>query len=143
VSIEINDGAIDEAHNEAARRILRSIVFFQTQQRERMNVPNTGVRKTRTRDTVAGPKGSSYTVYSGPSKPGEYMHKITGQGQKGVVYGPEDPGGIIAEGFKGRIGQAENSWYIPYLELELDRLGYRKTADDLRELVAAILGTRA
>ena len=42
-------------------------------------------RKTRTRNTSGGVKGSSYTVYGSPSDPGSPPHKRTGHLQANIV----------------------------------------------------------
>lgn len=153
--VEFNiDAAVREAQLRMAERLLRAAVFFQTVHKQMLNVPNTGVRMKRKRDTrqiigmsmVTGfRKGSTYTVYPNPSKPGEYSRKITGQGQSGVVYGPETADEVIANGLTVMIGhrafmndgKAFN--YIVHHEKKMNRLGYAKTADTIRPQMVAIL----
>lgn len=161
------EGDIDLAVQEALRRVangmLRAMVFFQTTHMQMLNVPNTGTTMRRQRDTrqivgmsiVTGfKKGSSYTVYLNPSKPGEYPHKITGQGQAGVTYGPYTAEQIIADGMVSHIGHRAfmsgqkfgrktaqgTGWnYMVTLEEHMNRLGYKKTAETIRGQVAALV----
>lgn len=148
------DAAVREAQLRMAERLLRAAVFFQTIHKQMLNVPNTGVRMKRKRDTrqiigmsmVTGfRKGSTYTVYPNPSKPGEYSRKITGQGQSGVVYGPETVDEVVANNLTVMIGhRAFNNKgkafnYIVHHETKMKRLGYAKTADTIRPQMVAIL----
>lgn len=146
MSINVNIGAaMEEARREAAERLLRAAVYFQDQQRQRVGVSSPGERRRRTRDTVAGKKGSTYTVYPSPSKQGEYPRKQTGKGQADIVYGPETAAEIIAEGLKVRIGGVVNNDnpkvgnHLLFLELERQRLGFAKTAADIEPQIKGIL----
>lgn len=112
--------AAERVKREMASRLLRAAIFFQTQQMQRLNRSN--------------PR-----PYKEPSVAGEYPRKRTGAGQAGVVYAPLTIDGIIAAGLRVRLGQTRNSWYILMLEIFRDRLGYRKTLEDLRPQIAAIL----
>lgn len=132
--------ALADLHDELARRLLRAAVLFQTEHRRRVSVPNTGVRRRRVRDTVAGKKGSSYTVYPNPSKPGEYPHLITGQGRSGsAVYEPDTVGGVVAAGLVIRIGVTQAGRHMAILERYRQRKGLIDTAHDLRGQLAAVL----
>lgn len=169
------DVAVQSALNRVANGMLRAMVFFQTTHMQKLNVPNTGVSVKRKHDTrqiigmsiVTGfKKGSTYTIYPNPSKPGEYPRKITGQGQAGVVYGPTTAEAIIDNGMVAHIGhlaflagqtfgqggrktaQGTHAPGLPYnyivgLEKDHDRLGYAKTAELTRDQVAALVMQRA
>lgn len=123
----------------AAKRLLVAARFYVDQHRLRLNVPNTGERRTRTRNTAGGPKGSTYTVYAHPSKPGEYPHKITGHGQQGVAYQPASVAEVAASLFV-RIGYFRPVRYMLVLELFRRRLGLVKTLRDLRATLKRIIG---
>jgi hypothetical protein len=150
--------AIRQAQLMMAERMLRAALYFQTAHKQNLNTPNSGVRHRRTRNTAAGKKGSSYTTYDNPSRPGEFPHKITGQGQAGVMYGPETPEEVIDktdmvvrighrafmggdEFRKGRTASGGGFNYMVHLERQMDRLGYMKTADMVRsQMAATVLG---
>jgi hypothetical protein len=62
----------------------RAVEFFVGKLREAISVPNTGVRKKRRRNTVAGRKGSTYTIYPNPAPKGQPPHLRTGWLRKHV-----------------------------------------------------------
>ncbi len=64
--------------------VARATEFLWAAARQQVNIGNTGVRVTRKRSTSRGAKGSSYTIYPNPSRPGESPHKITGWGQSHI-----------------------------------------------------------
>lgn len=120
MSIIINDQAFEQVKLEAAQRLQRAAVFFVQQHQTKLSVSNPSPYKT-------------------PSKPGEYPRKRTGAGIGGVVFSPVDPRGIIEGGFKVRIGQMQNSWYMLHLENNMDRLGFQETLGRLRGHLNTIL----
>ncbi len=117
------DAALEGAKLMMAKRLLRAMQFLQQQHIERVSKP---VVKIGGRVIER-------------SKPGEYPRLETGHGRTGVVYAPQTPEEIVAEGLVVRLGQMRNSWYMLHLELHKDRLGFIKTADDLREMVKALI----
>ncbi len=117
------DGALDKVKREAASRLLRAAVYFQSEHMRRLNKSNPRPHKTS-------------------SLPGEYPRKRTGAGQAGVVYAPASIEGIIKEGLRVRVGQTRNSWYMLFLELFKNRAGYLKTIQDLKPRVMAMLGVK-
>jgi hypothetical protein len=137
MSLNVAD-AIEQLRREAANRLLRAAVYFQTQHQQRLGVPNTGTARKRTRDTVAGKKGSQYTVYLNPSRPAEYPHKVTGAGQANVTYGPETQDEVAKE-LKVRIGLKPLGGHLAILEFKRDRLGFLKSAAELQDQVKALL----
>lgn len=162
MTIEFNAAAlIREGQLQMADRMLRAAVFFQTAHKQMLNVPNTGVRMRRKRDRTLKDgtflkKGSGYTIYPDPSKPGEYSRKITGQGQSGVVYGPETKEDVVdrndmavmighrafmgGEEFRrGKSAEGGGFNYIIHHEMKMQRLGYRKTAETIRPQITAIV----
>lgn len=155
VQFNVN-AVVEEAKRKMAERMLRAAVFFQTAHKQMLNVPNTGVRMRRQRTTVAGKKGSSYTIYPNPSRPGEYPHKITGQGQSGVVYGPETVADVVDRGDmtvlighrafrggeeyrRGKSAKGEGFNYMVHLERKRHRLGYAKTTETIRDQMRALI----
>ena len=161
MSVESNiDAAVREAQLRMAERLLRAAVFFQTTHKQMLNVPNTGVRMRRKhdrtlKDGTVMKKGSGYTIYPNPSKPGEYSRKITGQGQSGVIYGPETAEAVVANDLtvmighrafmggeefkKGKFAEGGGFNYIVHHERKMNRLGYQKTAQTIRNQIAAIV----
>ena len=91
----------------------RAAVFYHARCRQAVNVANTGERRTRTRDTVAGAKGSGYTVYNKPSQPGEAPHKITGKGQSEIVWEHNDQPKRPAV----RVGVKKGGMHMIFLEV--------------------------
>jgi hypothetical protein len=94
----------------AADILLRMAVTLQVHLMQRLNTPNTGQRVRRTRTTVAGPRGSQYTIYPNPSRPGEYLHKRTGWAQAHVVYEPTTPSEVAQKGYV-RVGWGKSAFY--------------------------------
>jgi hypothetical protein len=76
-----------------------------------LNVPNSGVKKKRTRDTSRGKKGSTYTIYPDPSQPGEPPRLRTGwlRNHVGRVYDKAE--------LKSRVGLKAGAFYGLVLEL--------------------------
>lgn len=88
--------------------------FYLTAAKRAVSTPNTGKRRVRKRDTNRGKKGSSYTIYPGPSKPGEPPRLRTGFGRQNVV--------MNWSGWKTkepwvRVGVTRNGMYMFYLEV--------------------------
>lgn len=118
--MSLNVGAaMDQVRQEAADRLLRAAVFFQTQHQARVGVSN--------------PR-----PYLNSSKVGEYPRKRTGGGQAGVVYGPEMPA-EVAQALKVRLGLLPSAAHLAILEFGRERLGFIKTAADLEGQVQTIL----
>jgi hypothetical protein len=96
--------------------LLRATIQAYALCRAAVNVPNTGQTRKRVKDTTArggGPKGSQYTVYERPSRPGEPPHKITGTGQSNIVYEANDN----AKNPATRLGVRQGGKHMIYLEL--------------------------
>ena len=123
MGIKFNQGAVDAAKKEAAQRLQRAAVFFVTNHQSRLGISNPRPHKT-------------------PSLPGQYPRKRTGFGIAGIITAPTSAAGIAAEGYRVRIGQIENSSYMLILELYKNRLGFKRTADDLRDRIKIILGSK-
>lgn len=85
----------------------------------------------------AGPKGSRRTIYTRPSKPGEYPRKRTGFGQASVMLDTHDVN-EIARTLRVRVGYQANAHYMPILELYRDRKGLIDTLKDLRPQLEAL-----
>ncbi len=78
--------AVDAVIGAAWEGLVRAVVYYHTELLQALNTSAGPVRVKRTRNTVAGAKGSSYTIYTQPSKPGEPPHKRTGWLQGHVQY---------------------------------------------------------
>ena len=72
----------------------------------------------RKRNTVAGKKGSRYTKFMRPSKPGESPHARTGHGRSSIVF--EFNGSQVDP--RVRVGVRKNAIYMAYLELGTRRV---------------------
>lgn len=92
------------------RGIQRAVEFFVARLQDELNVPAIREKKTRTRDTSAGPKGSQYTVYHG-SAPGEPPRKRTGNLQKAIAREYDEAN------MKARVGIRLSAFYGLFLEL--------------------------
>ena len=95
-----------------------------------VNKPNTGRSVKRTRATRRGKKGSSYTIYPNPSRPGEPPRKITGLGQRSITFKKiawhHFRVGVQKVGFYMAIHEFKNrSWLLRT---------YRKRAQSLKAL---------
>lgn len=138
-----------QAQQAAGKRLLRAALYFVQYHQQKTGLSAEPYTRTRTRTTSRGPKGSTYTDYARPSRPGEYPRKRTGGGQANILYDPPTPAGAGAEG-KVRIG-ARNLQLIGnpplphmlFLESKRDRLGFRQSAADLKDQIRALLEAAA
>lgn len=109
---------IDQA---TAEGLQRAGIFYHTACKQKVNKSNAGVRKTRTRNTKAGKKGSQYTIYPNSSKPGEPPRARTGFGRQNIVY--EFNGDVKNPAV--RVGVQRNGRYMFSLELGTKRVAAR------------------
>ena len=117
------DAAAAKVEREMAKRLLRAATFFQVQHMNRVSRPNVKIGRK----------------WVDNSKPGEYPRLRTGHGRAGVVMDASSIDDVVANGMRIRIGQSQASWYMPFLELERDRLGYIKSAEELIAMVMALV----
>lgn len=96
-----------------ATGLIRAAIFLHARCRAAVSIPNTGTTRKRTRSTAGGEKGSQYTTYDNPSKPGEPPHKRTGFGQSSIVweYNDNKRNPIV------RVGVTAKAIYMAFLEL--------------------------
>jgi hypothetical protein len=121
MSVTWNGAAAKEKMlNEAARRMQRTAQYFQTQVMARFSVSN--------------PR-----PYLNSSKPGEYPRKRTGNLIANILWGPTSISDIKAEGLKVRAGVGAPARYGAILELFKARLGFVRTAEDLRPVLKVML----
>lgn len=92
----------------------RAVVFFWQQCVEVVNESADPVYVRRKRNTVGGKKGSQYTRYANPSKPGNPPHKRTGIGQASIKYEFDE------EGKAARVGIEAVGKHMGFLELARD-----------------------
>jgi hypothetical protein len=118
--------------------LLRAVTFYFNTLQAALQTPNTGTRKRRTRNTVAGAKGSTYTVYDHPSQAGSPPHKITGWLAKNVIR--EEDKSLL----QARVGLTKLAIYGLFLELGTIRMHARPwlqaTLDKVRGQLAALIG---
>lgn len=94
-------------------RIRRATEFLFQTVKTTLSVPNSGERKKRTRNTVAGKKGSTYTVYPNPSKRGDAPRLRTGHG-RGHVQREYDK-----DALRSAVGLQPGAKYMLFHELGL------------------------
>jgi hypothetical protein len=102
---------VNQLEREAWERLVRTAEYFTQKLQEAVNTPNTGVRVRRKRDTVAGPRGSSYTIYPDPAIAPEAPHKRTGWGQRNIAQF-RDRGSMTI-----KVGERQNAAYMIWLQL--------------------------
>lgn len=107
---------VDECRKQLRAASIKGVELAGLKVREAMQDvvgrPNTGVSVQRQRDTAAGKKGSSYTIYPNPSKPGEPPKVRSSYGQANI-FNRMFPGEA-----KVKIGVGENAIYMAYLEFQ-------------------------
>lgn len=118
MGVEINHTLIEAAAREMAHRLLFAGQFFINHHRQRV---------------------SKSFHDNGPSKPGEYLHLRTGYGRAGVMMDATSIEDVIRNGMRIRIGQSELSWYMVHQERNRQRLGFAKTAEDLKDQIRFIV----
>jgi hypothetical protein len=111
------DAALKLTTEAAAETLLRMAIRLQTYLMEKLNVLSPRKSVKRTRNTVAGAKGSSYQIFTDPSKAGEYLKKRTGWAQAHVVIEPTTVAGIAQAGHV-RIGWGASAFYGAAWELK-------------------------
>lgn len=114
--------------------IRRATEFYLQTLKTLVNTPNTGTRKKRVRTTAGGAKGSTYTVYDHPSKPGEYPRKVTGHGQAGLKREYDE------KALASRVGVMANVKYMATLELFRNRKLLMATLKDYWDQLATLAG---
>lgn len=87
VTVKFHDKKFVEGFEKAtATGLMRAGRYYHAELQRVVSVPNSGVRKRRTRNTSRGPKGSTYTVYPKPAPEGQPPRLRTGFGRKNVVF---------------------------------------------------------
>jgi hypothetical protein len=97
----------------------RAVVFFWNTLINVLNVSNPGERVKRKRNTKAGVKGSTYTIYPHPSRPGEPPRARTAWLKGHVQYELEK------ETLSARVGVGLAARYGLYLELGTRKMAAR------------------
>lgn len=98
----INDNSVEFLHEvemEAAQRILDAMLYLRFEYQQKVD-----------------------KLFPPASVPGEYPRRRTGQGQDGCHVFPTTAEEIVTAG-GCYIGFTHESWYMPYLERERNRLG--------------------
>ena len=134
--VKHEEQALEMIKVSAWERLLRVIEFFWLQVQLALNVSAGPKYVRRQRNTVAGPGGSQYTIYTNPSKEGEPPHKRTGFGQRGTIYNLDKTAGW------GRVGFLRNAWYMGWHEVN-KRSSLLFTLNKCLAQLAAIAGGKA
>ncbi len=124
-----------------AQKLLAMAVTLQTRLMLRLNVLSPRTQVSRTRDTAAGAKGSSYTIYTDPSKPGEYLKKRTGWLQGHIVYEPTSVQEVARLGYV-RVGYGQSAKYGGIWERKpknLRRKGLLDALDEIRPVLLSMM----
>lgn len=137
---------IAAAKMEAASRLLDAALYFQAQHMQRLNTsaqPERRRVKFRKGDFIISPAGRkitsrTVTVYTNPSKPGEYPHKRTGFGQANVLYGPQTAE-EVAKDLTVKLGVSAGGSYLEILEFLRDRKGFLDTMREIEPQIKTIL----
>lgn len=116
IRIRPRKNLVTVARAEMARRLTAAAIFYVSQHQFRVGVP-----------------------YPRASRPGEYMRKRTGTGQKSVSFTPTTQAEIF-QTLTIQIGYAAIAPYMPELEIARGRLGLRRTFHDLIPQLSAIVG---
>lgn len=118
VTVKFHDKVFIQGLEKAtATGLIRAGQFYHSATRRAVSVPNTGRRKTRKRNTSRGPKGSSYTVYPGPSKPGQPPRLQTGHGRANIVF---QFSGWNSHDPWTRVGVTRNALYMFFHEVGIN-----------------------
>lgn len=131
--------AADSVGDELARRLLAAAVLGVSEYQKRVSTSAGPYRVKRKRTTRAGARGSTYTAYGNPSKPGEYPHLRTGIGQAGTAYEPTTVEGVKMADYKIRVGVTEAARYMTILELFRKRKGILDTFEDMKDQLRAVI----
>jgi hypothetical protein len=138
----VNSSAYRFIAEAGAQVLLGMAITLQTTLMVRLNVLSPRKQVRRQRDTIAGSKGSTYTVYTNPSKPGEYLKKRTGWLQGHVVYYPTTVEEIARLGYI-RVGYGQSAFYGGIWELKppaQKRKGLLDALDEVRPLLLGMMG---
>lgn len=136
--LQWDDDKLDELLTLAAERMIAAAVTLQTEHMSRLNESAGPTTVKRVRNTVAGPRGSSRTVYTNPSRPGEYLRKRTGFHQASLIATPLSVSEVLASG-RIRIGYLANNPYGPHWETTGGRKGLLETLDEMRGQLGQII----
>lgn len=102
-----------QLRNATSTGLKAAAVFYWAEARKAVGVANTGTRRKRRSKTAGGGKGSQYTTYDNPSKPGEPPRLRTGFGQSHIRHeyngNKKDPA--------VRIGVTKKGLYMFFLEV--------------------------
>lgn len=128
-----SDDVIRLAMSRVGGMLLRMGVLVQTEMMRRVSQSAGPKRVKRKRATVAGRRGSQRTVYTTPSKPGEYLRTRTGHLRAGIAYAPTTPQAAAAEG-KVRVGYTQAAKYGAFWERRADAQRRKGLIDLVSEL---------
>jgi hypothetical protein len=117
----------------AAEKLMVLAIILQTHLMEKLNTLSPSVAVKRSRGTVAGAKGSSYRVYTDPSKPGEYLKKRTGWLQGHIVLAPATKEEVAKAGYI-RVGYSVSAFYGAIWERKPPRQKRKGLLDALEEV---------
>lgn len=123
-----------------ATGLMRAGRYYHAEVQRVVSRPNTGVRRRRTRNTSRGRKGSMYTIYPHPSKPGEAPRLRTGHGRSNIVF--------QFSGWKTgnpwvRVGVTRNALYMFWHEVGGNGMARRPWMIPTLVRLASILGRLA
>lgn len=141
----ITNNPLKMLEQEIGKVLLRMAVTLQSELRSRIATPAGPKSVKRKRSTIAGPKGSRRTIYTQPSRAGEFLHKRTGWLQAHIRYEPTTAAEAGRAG-KIRVGyelSAKYGWIWERRSAQR-RKGLMDLVDEMRpQLQAMALSARA
>lgn len=113
-------------------------VYLTDEMKKVVSVPVKKVRRTRTRNTAAGKKGSTYLEVVERSKPGEPPRLDTGFGRSMIHHRVEQDGRGM---WHLKISVHKNAWYMLFLEMKRNRpwlmATWLKHRDRIEQIIAS------
>jgi hypothetical protein len=126
------DQVYDELERDVRDAVRRSAVLLHSRSQQLTSRPAVRIRKTRTRNTVAGPKGSQYTEFV-PSRPGQPPALRTGSGRSNIRME------IAGDGLSAKVGPSKSTDYMAMLQLGTKKIAPRLwLSRAMREVKAAV-----
>lgn len=133
LELKWNGAALEGAlHGATFRGIQAGGMYLYNKERIAISVPVVKIRKTRTRNTSRGAKGSTYMAVIERSKVGEPPRLDTGFGRDNTVY--EDSQAELA----ARVGIRKNAMYMFKHEVT-GRSHLRRTLNEEQRQIAAVI----
>jgi len=123
-------------NDQIGKVLLGAAMLLQSEMMRRLSRSAGPVRVQRRRGR------GSYTVYTTPSKPGEYLRTRTGFLRARIAYQPATPEEVGRVGYV-QVGYEAGAWYGGYWETRADAQRRKGLADLLQEMAPTLAGELA